>query len=587
MSDLPAAQRQALEAWAEHAIETGWLSSDARLSLSGTTTNAPGDLFEQTNRPLVAGLFGGTGVGKSTLLNRLAAEPIARASAERPTSRGITLYVHRSILVDRLHDTFPMERMRTSLHNNQQYRDVLFIDIPDFDSVESANRDLVDIWLPHLDVVLYVVSPERYRDDQGWRLLLQHSREHAWLFVMNHWDRADPAQLEDFRHQLAGAGLNDPLIFRTDSSTPAGTQSSPSQPIEVTTTDSAQSGAPKIVDDFDALQTTLKELSDQSIIENLQEHGILARLKALKNVSDAWLNPLGNESAVQALSANWQAHWQKGTADAQQTLQWKIQVQSEHYAQDNGFWLSWFKRKTDTAPLPESKLPLIDEAFLIRLDNILDDYLNQQAQQQPIALGALKQAVARPYALARRDVADRIEESLGRSLALPGTQWQRSAHKTAGILCTVLPLASMGWITWRVVAGFLDGGSDPSAYLSSNFAINGAMLLGLSWLIPAFAHKKVKPSRQQAAARGMNLGVNEALSRIESQVSAAFNALSANAATLRSDYQQLWQSLPADQTAEYPDQLKRLLASDDWQNVQRSLDVRANTHNSTDTAPVS
>lgn len=563
MSDLPAAQRQALEAWAERAIEAGWLSSDARLALSGTTINSPDDLFERNNRPLVAGLFGGTGVGKSTLLNRLAGEGVARASAERPTSRDITLYVHRSISVDKLPDTFPMERMRTSLHNNEQYRDVLFIDMPDFDSVESANRDLVDLWLPHLDVVLYVVNPERYRDDQGWRLLLQHAREHAWLFVMNHWDRADSAQLEDFRHQLGGAGLENPLIFKTDSST-------------------AQA-----VDDFDKLQRVLKELSEQSIIKNLQEHGIVARLKALKNVSDTWLGSLGNESTLQELPAMWQMHWQRATVDSQRNLQWKIQVQAEQYAQSTAFWLNLFKRKSNLPQLPENKIPLLDDAFLARLDNTLEDFLNQQAQQQRLAVGAFKQAVTPPYDRARRNIPDVVEDSLSRSLALPGTRWHRGLHKIAGLLSVLLPMAAMGWITWRVVGSFVEGGSDPSAYLNLNFVTNGAMLLGLSWLLPAFVHTKLKPSRQQAAAKGLNQGVIEALNRIESQVSTAFNDLTENTDALHSNYQELWRSLPVAKLSDYPDQLKRLLADDDWHRVQRSLDVRANTHNSTDKAPVS
>ena len=38
----------------------------------------PSDLFSNAERPLVVGLFGGTGVGKSSLLNRLADAEIAR-----------------------------------------------------------------------------------------------------------------------------------------------------------------------------------------------------------------------------------------------------------------------------------------------------------------------------------------------------------------------------------------------------------------------------------------------------------------------------------------------------------------------------
>ena len=121
MSDLLAAQQQRLDIWVELAISQGWLVDNAGDTLEQATLATPGQLFDQSNRPLVAGLFGGTGVGKSSLLNRLAGEPVARVSAERPTSRNITVYVHRSISVDHLPQNLPLERMRTALHNNPEF----------------------------------------------------------------------------------------------------------------------------------------------------------------------------------------------------------------------------------------------------------------------------------------------------------------------------------------------------------------------------------------------------------------------------------------------------------------------------------
>ncbi len=568
MSDLPAAQRHALEAWASQAIDAGWLPSDATDSLRAMTTAAPGQLFDSGNRPLVAGLFGGTGVGKSTLMNRIAGETIARASVERPTSRDITVYVHRSQAVDRLPSNFPMERMRTALHNNDRYRHVLFIDMPDFDSVESANRELVDLWLPHLDVVLYVVSPDRYRDDQGWRLLLQHAHEHAWLFIMNHWDRGDPVQIEDFRQQLSAAGLNDPMIFRSDSS------------------NSLDTGVPASEDDFDALRTTLEQLADQSIVNSLNELGILARLKALKFASDAWLEKLGSEEHISALQTHWQSHWDTTTGSLAGSLAHKAQLMADRYATQEGSWLSrWRKQPEAPMSLPDDSL--VDDALLARLDNILSDFLNQQSRNAHLPLAALKQAVAEPYTRARRDFAVIVDDALSRSLALPGGVWQRRLYAGLGALCLVLPLAAMGWIGWRVVNGFAEGGSNPAAYLGSNFAINGSLLLALSWVVPAFLQRKVKPSRQKAAYRGLETGLQAALAHTSTAVSSGFNQLGEQSTHLRQQYHELWQSLTPTESADIPEAVRRMLASEISKPTQRDLDVRANTHSSTDAAPVS
>lgn len=567
MSDLPAAQRRALEAWAGRASDAGWLPATAIDALQNVTTTAPAQLFDAGDRPLVAGLFGGTGVGKSTLLNRLAGESIARASVERPTSRDITVYVHRSQVVDRLPAAFPMERMRTALHNNERYRHVMFIDMPDFDSVESANRDLVDVWLPHLDVVLYVVSPERYRDDQGWRLLLQHAREHAWLFVMNHWDRGDPLQLEDFREQLGAAGMHEPLIFRSDSSGK-----------------SDEDG--KRDDDFAELCATIAQLADESIVKSLNELGILARLKALKSTSDPWLESLGSEDSIQNLQADWQTHWSRATADLDTTLAHRAQLLAQQYADDEGSWLSRWRGKPRTQTIA-AQAPLIDEALLGRLDTVLGDFLNRQGQSTALPLSALKQSVAEPYARARRDFAVTVDDAVSRSLALPGGAWQRRLYATLGALCLLLPLAAMGWIAWRVINAFAAGGSNPAAYLGSNFAINGALLLALAWLIPAFVQKKVKPSREKAALRGVRQGLTAALTQTSAAVAEGFGSLAEQSGQLREQYQELWQSLPHTASDDLPDTVRRMLASEISRPAQRELDVRANTHSSTDAAPVS
>jgi hypothetical protein len=565
MSDLPAAQQQAIEHWAGDAIATGWLSESLLPSLNDAVVGAPSNMFSAQQRPLVVGLFGGTGVGKSTLLNRFASEAIARTSAERPTSRDINVYVHQSISVDRLPDNLPMHKMRTSLHSNQKYQHVMFIDMPDFDSVETANRELVDAWLPHLDMVLYVVSPERYRDDQGWRLLLAHVTQHAWVFVMNHWDRGVPEQLADFSKQLAAAGLPNPIIFKTDSS--------------------SQSDA--TVDEFDALQSLIQETSDESIIQSLEELGVVARLKDLKAISDPWVAQLGKTENFEQLSEHWIDHCSSHNSEIEQAMAFGIQQFSENYADKQGFWIS--QLRGDQAPPTHIPDPatIIDESLLSRLDSSVADFINQQSQTQALPISAMKQSIARPYATARRDFSKPLTSELSKSLALPGSAIQRALHKGLGVLCIILPLSAMAWIVWRVVKAFAEGGSNPAAYLGSSFAINATLLLGLSWLLPVFLHRKSKPSLVRAAQRGMKLGLQKSLGNVQQAVADGLSSLKSNSNELVSSYQQLWQTLATPDTYGLPEPVKRMLASELTENVQRSLDVRANTQSSTDKAPVS
>ncbi len=566
MSDLPAAQRNALEAWADDAIAAGWLSERDKKALQQTQIASPAQLFETSDRPLVVGFFGGTGVGKSTLLNRFAGEVVAHASVERPTSRAITVYVHRSVSVDRLPESFPMRKMRTALHNNDAYRHVLFIDMPDFDSVESANRDLVDIWLPHLDIVLYVVSPERYRDDQGWRLLLKHGSQHAWMFIMNHWDRGEPEQLEDFREQLSAAGLREPLLYRTDSSGSSG----------------------QSTDDFDDLQLAIKKNADESIIRSLGELGILSRLKAQKDIGDQWVTRIGTDETLTLLAERWSEFWNDESRELTQSLQGKAQRQAAGYAQRDVSWFEkWRGSAANTTPVTNTQLTLIDESVLTRIDNKLADFLNQQSQSLQLPVVAMKQTLAEPYARARRDVSGTVDDAVNTSLALPGNRAQRFVHRGLGLLCVILPLGAMGWIAFRVVKGFSEGGSNPAAYLGSNFAVNGALLLALSWLIPAFLQRKTRPSMEKAALRGLLQGLDAGLANVATAVGTGITNLQRDADALHGQYRKLWTALASPDTAGLPDPVKRMLVDELTQPVQRVLDVRANTHNSTDNAPVS
>jgi len=148
--------------WFERAAAAGWFAAGDRRRFEAVERATPADLFEsEPARPLVVALFGGTGVGKSSLLNRIAGAPIAVVGAERPTSRETTLYVHEAVKLANLPPELPLNRVQIRRHRSAAQHDVLWIDAPDIDSVEEENRQTALAWLPHVDLLLYVVSPER------------------------------------------------------------------------------------------------------------------------------------------------------------------------------------------------------------------------------------------------------------------------------------------------------------------------------------------------------------------------------------------------------------------------------------------
>jgi len=566
----------ALIDWTQSAIDAGWLEPSAGTRIEANRTATPGSLFDSPERPLVAGLFGGTGVGKSSLLNRLAEEPIAQTSAVRPTSRDITVYVHRSTTVDHLPDDFPMQRMRTALHQRDRWRNVLWIDMPDFDSVEASHRDLVEQWLPHIDVLLYVVSPERYRDDQGWRLLLKHGTEHAWLFVMNHWDHGEQQQLDDFHQLLGSAGLPDAMIFRTDSST------------AVSANGLQHSATASSNDDFAALETTIQNLAETQLVKQLESRGVLQRLKLLRQTADELQTELGSPAAVLALPSKWQQYWAPLATDIENSLAWKIpELAAVHAASDPHFLFGWlripglasmatralspppFDSPTETASgtttaagTTSQSGALLDEVSFGRLEDTANHFLQQAANDRAIPLAVSQRQLQTAQASLRTRLQGIVHDALHLSLALPGNRLQRATWRLLGLLSTVLPLLALCWVGWRILNGFLDGGIEPSAYLGSNFALNSVMLLALAWGLPAFLRRKLKPSREKAAARGLRSGLQLALDEFDQSVQLALAQAGLEREKLNQSYDALWQ-IDADTTdTPLPEAVRRMLVSD-------------------------
>ncbi len=492
-----------LKTWAIAAQQAGWINQEEVQALDKIEQQHAEQLFETSHqRPLIVALFGGTGVGKSSLLNRLANAAIARVGVERPTSHEVTLYLHQEYQLKPLPEEFPTEQINISYHQDDSRRLIAWLDMPDIDSTATQNRDLVLAWLPYIDWLVYVVSPERYQDDIGWNFLQQRGHRHAWLFVMNHWDEGRSEQLDDFNHRLQSSGFKSPTILRTNCS------------------------GNKTEDDFHLLENTINQALQTHGLEVLQQISQQARVDDFKNHAAQIQKAIGSKEHWKSHQKQWQNTAQTQLSKLEELLKIQASIVKQTLLLETTEQ-SLFSNKQNKPPLPSIQT-LTDALRTTRSDRLLNDIkieLQNNLRQANIPDTPFQTQLHSFTAEAHQKLNDAIEKHITTALAKPGTQLQRILYKLTGLLSGLLPLAAASWAIYHVVIGFYSGTQGNNAFLGVDFAVHSGLLIGLAWLIPWLLQRKLRPSLASAAERGLQKGIRSGIEELNSSLKTLWNSI--------------------------------------------------------------
>ncbi len=192
-----------------------------RLRLSGDVT--------------VVALAGATGSGKSSTFNAITGLDLAAVGARRPMTTLPLACVWGDESAAELLNWLGIPRRHQVSHRStlessrsDDLDGLVLLDLPDHDSTEMEHHLIVDRLVELVDVMIWVVDPQKYADAALHNRYLKPLAPYASVmaFTLNHADELTPTQRDrcvaDFERLLRADGIKDPLVLATSAVTGLG-----------------------------------------------------------------------------------------------------------------------------------------------------------------------------------------------------------------------------------------------------------------------------------------------------------------------------------------------------------------------------
>jgi hypothetical protein len=458
----------------------------------------------------VVALAGPTGAGKSTLFNLLAEREISPAGVRRPTT-ATTTAAAGSAVEPALLDWLDV-RSRHALDAGAPPGLVL-LDLPDFDSVEAAHRAEVDRLVRMVDLLVWVVDPQKYADaawHEGYlRPLAGHAA--AMLVVLNQVDllggQGDRAR-DDLRRVLADRGLGGVPVLAVSARTGEGAAAL-REAVEERVR-SRKAAVERLAADVDAVAGPLREAAGDG-----RANGVGRRDR--ERLVAALAHAAGLDGVVRAVE---RAHKHRGALAA--GLPWTAWVRRVRPDPLRRLGLGRSDENSRTS------LPPATPVQRAQVDSALRSLARDAASGLPEPWPALARRAATAHEPA---LADRLDRAVaGADLRMRRPRWWSGARWLQRLVAGVA-LAGALWLL--VLAGFgylqlgdavptpdIRGFPAPTALLVGGL-LAGVLLAALARLVNRFgARRRARRARRELHARIAAVAEELVIAPLEAELAA-------------------------------------------------------------------
>lgn len=303
----------------------------------------------------VAALAGGTGSGKSTLFNAITRLDFADPGALRPTTQQASACLWNADASEVLDMLDVKESRRIDYYSiltdgSDDLDSLVLLDLPDHDSIDVRNSILVDKTLPLVDMLIWVLDPQKYADQlihEGYLKAMRARRDHM-IVLLNHMDTVPEKMadelIEDVKRLLQADGLGNVPLFPVSAKKRTGlapVMDAIRKAVETTEASVATAHAeldavrrrlsgsvgvaePKINDAYERMNDSLAQATGiPAVAESIRQSGDVWRKKAVVRadqpsaaltvaVRDAWI-----ASVKKGLPPLWQKKAAEVTPDAE------------------------------------------------------------------------------------------------------------------------------------------------------------------------------------------------------------------------------------------------------------------------------